>query len=202
MTNTELAAPIYFLRHGQTDWNAKGFYQGSTDTSLSEIGKAEAAQNAAVLLRQLDADAIDPTQVMLVSSPLTRARQTADIVAQHLDPAPPITVNPAFRELSIGRWEGMTSPQVKETYYKERKSRKSDRWAFKPQGGESMAERCDEVKAALLQLQPNTIVVTHCVVLRIIFHLLCGLDRQHATKVETPHVSVWCWNSAKLHRQA
>ena len=198
---TEVAQPIYFVRHGQTDWNALARYQGSTDTHLSELGREEAAKNAQILLRCLQADDVDPSDIRLVSSPLARAQQSARIIAEHLDPPPPVLIEPAFRELSIGRWEGMTSPQVKEKYYLERKSRKSDRWAFKPKGGESMAERCDEVKAALKQLEPNSVVVTHCVVLRMIVHLLGGVNQQDATKVETPHVSIWCWNSAKLHRQ-
>ena len=198
----DLAQPIYFVRHGQTDWNAKALYQGSTDTSLSEIGEDEALQNAQLLIRQLQADSVDMSQVQIVASPLTRAQQTAQIISRQFDPALAITTDPRFRELSIGRWEGMTSPQVKEKYYLERKSRKLDRWGFKPTGGESMAERSSEIEIALRQLKPNTIVVTHCVVLRIMIHLLTGIDRQDATKVETPHVSIWCWNSAKLHRQA
>ena len=198
---TEVAHPIYFVRHGQTDWNALARYQGSTDTHLSEVGKDEAAQNAQILLRCLKADNVDQSGITMVSSPLTRAQQSARIIAKHLDPEPAIRLESAFRELSIGRWEGMTSPEVKEKYYLERKSRKSDRWTFKPQGGESMAERCGEIEAALRQLKPNSIVVTHCVVLRIIAHLLGGVIQLDATKVDTPHVAIWCWNSAKLHRQ-
>jgi len=198
----ELAHPLYFVRHGQTDWNALARYQGSTDTSLSKTGEDEAAQNAQLLIKELRADKVDISQIQLVASPLKRAQQTAQIISQHFDPAPTLITNPAFRELSIGRWEGLTSPQVKEKYYLERKSRKLDRWKFKPQGGESMEERSSGIENALRQLQPNTIVVTHCVVLRIIFHLLGDVDQQDATKVETPHVSIWCWNSAKLHRQA
>ena len=198
----EVAHPLYFVRHGQTDWNALERYQGSTDTELSKLGKEEAVQNAGILLRIFEEDQVDVANINIVSSPLTRAQQSAQIIARQFDPAPSILTDPAFRELSIGRWEGMTSPEVKEKYYLERKSRKSDRWSFKPQGGESMAERCDEVKNALRRLNPNTIVVTHCVVLRIIAHLLGGISQQDATKVETPHVSIWCWNSAKLHRQA
>jgi probable phosphoglycerate mutase len=198
----EIAHPLYFVRHGQTDWNLHGRYQGSTDTSLSQIGENQAAQNAQLFIRQLQADQVETSQIQIVSSPLKRARQTARIISEQFDPAPSIHAEPRLRELSIGRWEGLTSPEVKEKFYEERKSRKLDRWSFKPIGGESMAERCSDIEHALCQLQPNTIIVTHCVVLRIIIHLLGGVDQQDATKVDTPHVSIWCWNSAKLHRQA
>ncbi len=197
----DIAHPLYFVRHGQTDWNALARYQGSTDTSLSELGKHEAQRNGKLLAARLQADQVELSQLQLVSSPLKRARQTSEIISSCFDPHPPVTINPVFRELSAGRWEGLTSIQVKERYYEERKSRKLDRWLFKPQGGESMAERSDEIENGLRELSPNSVLITHCVVLRIIFHLLTDFGKQAATSVETPHVSIWCWNGVKLHRQ-
>ena len=199
---TGLSEPLFFVRHGQTDWNAEKRYQGTTDTSLSLIGIEQAKANAALLQSQLRELGIERDQLTLMTSPLQRARQTAEIIGQSIAPDLTPVENEAFRELSIGRWEGLTSYEVKERHYEERKSRKLDRWAFKPLGGESMAERCEVVEKALAELQPNTILVTHCVVLRIICHLLGGLSKQDATAAETPHVAIWCWKSAKLHRQA
>ncbi len=197
----DIADPLYFMRHGQTDWNARARYQGSTDTSLSELGELEARHNAKLLTARLQSDQVDLSQMQLVSSPLKRAQQTTDIISGHFDPMPPTTLNPIFRELSVGRWEGLTSMEVKQRFYEERKSRKLDRWRFKPQGGESMAERSVEIENGLRELQPNSVLITHCVVLRIIFHHLTDIAEQVATSVVTPHVSIWCWNGAKLHRQ-
>ena len=197
-----LSEPLFFVRHGQTDWNAKSLYQGTTDTRLSQIGSQQALENAALLQSLLREQQIDPSQANLVTSPLQRAKQTAEIIGNSFAPRLTPVENSQFRELSMGHWEGLTSPEVKERYYEERKSRKSNRWSFKPLGGESMAERCEVVENALSNLQPNSILVTHCVVLRIIFHLLGGLSKEEASAVETPHVAIWCWKSAKLHRQA
>jgi probable phosphoglycerate mutase len=197
-----LAQPLYFIRHGQTDWNAETRYQGITDTTLSETGRLQAAENASLLHDMLQRDGVDPDEVNLMTSPLLRAKQTAEIIGQSFSPPLRASENRAFRELSMGRWEGLTSYEVKERHYEERKSRKSDRWSFKPLGGESMEERSPTIENALQELPPHTVLVTHCVVLRVIFHLLAGVSQQEATAVETPHVAIWCWKSAKLHRQA
>ena len=101
----------------------------------------------------------------------------------------------------MGRWEGLTSAEVKDQYYKERNSRKSDRWRFCPLGGESMHQRCPEIENALLALEPGSVLVTHSMVLKVIFHLLTGLSPRTAALESTPHVSVWYWNGAKVHRQ-
>jgi broad specificity phosphatase PhoE len=68
--------PFYFLRHGQTDWNLEGRYQGHCDAALNATGIAAAAA-AAQCLAQIPIDRV-------VASPLVRARTTASIVAAHL----------------------------------------------------------------------------------------------------------------------
>jgi len=198
----DFSSPLIFVRHGSTAWNQAGRYQGSTDIALSPDGEQDARQNAQLIKDLITNGGLDANALSIVASPLLRARQSAVAIADCLEPVPSITIEPALRELSMGRWEGLTSQQVKDRFYEERKSRKSDRWNFKPDGGESMEERCASIAAALARLKPNTVIVTHAVVLRIISHLLGGLEREHAAVFETPHVTILCWNSAKLHRQA
>ena len=192
---------LVLLRHGATDWNRQGRFQGTRETALSPQGKLEAAGNAALLERFIRQGHLDPNRMALVCSPLKRARQTAEVVAHRLSVGRPVIIDNALRELSMGRWEGLTSLQVKQRYYLERKSRKSDPWGFRPVGGESMEQRSGALQGALAELPPHSVVVTHSVVLRIIFHLLAGTPREVAARENTPHISIWHWNSAKLHRQ-
>ena len=199
--STDIAHPIYFIRHGATPWNAESRYQGQTDTSLSAEGRDDARKNGKILLRMLNDDTEAQHKVRVVSSPLKRAHQSAHEIAKAVGYGDKIETLPPFQELSMGRWEGLTSAQVKGRYYEERKSRKTDRWHFRPQGGESMEQRCAEIQSALLILRPNTVLVTHSVVLKVIFHLLTGQPKEFAALETTPHVSVWCWNGAKMHRQ-
>ncbi|HEX7834200.1 MAG TPA: histidine phosphatase family protein, partial [Pseudolysinimonas sp.] len=91
-----------FIRHGQTDWNRDDRLQGSTDIPLNDAGRAQ-AHEAAELLRSGDWEAV-------VSSPLVRARETAQIIADQLR----IELGPAYPELverDYGSLEGESSSE-------------------------------------------------------------------------------------------
>ena len=92
-----------FIRHGQTDWNRDDRLQGSSDIPLNDVGRAQ-AHEAAGVLREGGWDAI-------VSSPLSRARETAEIVAADLG----IELGPAYQELverDYGVLEGESSSAI------------------------------------------------------------------------------------------
>ncbi len=191
-----IAPPLLFLRHGETAWNAAGRYQGSTDTILSEAGKTRGAQHAH-FVRQLCADGeLDGNRLSIVTSPLRRAAATADLLQSNLEPMPAISIEPRLRELSFGRWEGMTSMEVKARFYEERKRRKRDRYTFAPAGGDSMASRRAAVEAALRDLEPHTIVVTHSGIIRIIALILN--DDIDAVGMDVPHAGGFLWNGKRL----
>jgi len=96
---------FYLIRHGQTDWNAEGRWQGSADIPLNAAGREQAERLAARLLAQRTCfDAI-------YSSDLQRAWETATVVAGMLGNAPePL---PALREIDVGAWSGLTHREVK-----------------------------------------------------------------------------------------
>ena len=201
-------SPLVFLRHGATSWNLSGRYQGSVDTQLSPTGITHATENTNLIARLLKNQTLDPQKLSIVSSPLQRAQHTAQIISEGMQREhlvnggniSSIVFNSAFRELSLGRWEGLTSLQVKQQFYQERKNRKSNRWGFRPHGGESMSGRETELKKNLHNLEPHTIIVTHAVVLRMIIHILGGLPKEQACQEHPQHVGLLVWDSAKLHR--
>ncbi len=96
---------IFFLiRHGETDWNMQGRWQGHTDIALNAIGQAQ-AQRLAERLR--DEDVRFDT---IYSSDLKRAWETASILGAALDLVPwPL---PALREIDVGGWSGLTHAEV------------------------------------------------------------------------------------------
>jgi broad specificity phosphatase PhoE len=94
---------FYFLRHGQTQWNAEGRFQGHTDIPLNDLGLSQ-AQNAADALARCDVD-------LIIASPLVRARKTAEIVAQHL--GKPLLVDAELKERHFGAFEGLVVNEVK-----------------------------------------------------------------------------------------
>jgi probable phosphoglycerate mutase len=90
---------IYLLRHGETDWNAEGRWQGHTDKSLNETGR----EQARALAESLRATGV----AGIVSSDLARARETAQIVATALGLAIDY-IDADLRERTIGIFEGLT----------------------------------------------------------------------------------------------
>ncbi len=87
---------FWYLRHGETDWNARNVSQGAVDTPLNETGLAQ-ARIAAGLLRNRGIRSI-------VSSPLSRARTTAEVVGGVL--ALPLEIEDGLREVAFGGQEG------------------------------------------------------------------------------------------------
>lgn len=199
---------LLFLRHGQTRWNQRSIYQGSRDIPLHAMGMAQAKRNG-LLLRQLWQDGTFPafsprtgTGSTIISSPLERARHSALIMAREIqgNTVPPIRVETDMRvrEVAMGRWEGLTSPTVKELFPKERKRRKTDPWNFEPDGGESMARRLHDLSACLQGLPSGTVIVTHFQIIRMVHHLLGGFAPRDACAVAVPHVGITVWNDRNL----
>ena len=140
------ARAFWFLRHGETDWNAQGRSQGRTDIPLNATGVAQAAA-AAQLLRGRGI-------VSIVSSPLSRARDTAQAVASALDLA--VTVIDDLQEVSFGVHEGTAMGGAWFTDWVDN--------GLTPEGGESFVDlrtrAVSAVTKALSQPAP-VLVVAH-----------------------------------------
>ena len=90
---------LYFIRHGLSEMNKSGHYAGTVETPLSEEGRTQ-AKAAGQKAKNLNID-------LIVSSPLSRALETAQIIADEIGyPRNEILVNPLFIERSWGDWEG------------------------------------------------------------------------------------------------
>ena len=93
---------LILVRHGQTEWNAGGRYQGQSNVALSELGRRQAECLAGNFpVQSLDA---------IYSSDLDRARETAECVGRKF--GVPVCLEPSFRELSFGDWEGLTYQEI------------------------------------------------------------------------------------------
>lgn len=93
---------IYLVRHGQTEWNSIGRYQGNTDIPLSEVGIAQ-ARACAEAMTDIHIDRI-------ICSDLSRAKVTAEAILGNRDI--PFTVDARLREINFGHWEGLTYDEI------------------------------------------------------------------------------------------
>ena len=96
---------VFVVRHGETTWNVEGLLQGASDIPLTDRGRAQASAAAQVLGRVVGPGAT------LVSSPLERARRTAQEIGASLGAQ--VRVDDRLRERAYGVWEGIT-PQERE----------------------------------------------------------------------------------------
>ncbi|PHK94966.1 histidine phosphatase family protein [Pseudoroseomonas rhizosphaerae] len=127
-------APFWFLRHGETDWNARGLSQGNVDIPLNAIGIAQAERAARALL-----DGQAGRQIAtIVASPLGRARDTAAAVGKLL--GLPVEIHDALREVSFGVQEGQPMADWFDDWVEGR---------FTPEGAESFARLRERTVAAI-----------------------------------------------------
>ena len=165
--------PVYFIRHGETDWNRQGLIQGWTDTPLNDTGHRQARAVAQALL---DVPGLSPDWNFVVS-PLRRARQTmAHVVDElHLDPQL-IDIHVAVKELCFGVWEGKHfSALTASTDYPEDPE---DRYHWRPEQGESYADGQDRMRNWLDSLDRPTVVVSHGAIGRCLVAELASLARR------------------------
>ncbi|MCK6585261.1 MAG: histidine phosphatase family protein [Anaerolineales bacterium] len=147
---------LCLVRHGQTDWNLEGRYQGQSDVPLNEKGRAQAKALAEQLKGQ--------TFAAIFSSDLMRARDTAEAIANAF--GLPVQIEPRLREINQGEWEGVLVEDIKARYAEIWSQRTMDPASVRPPGGETVSEVAERVYAALDDIarrypRENVLVVSH-----------------------------------------
>ncbi|QZP31086.1 histidine phosphatase family protein [Pseudomonas sp. DR48] len=132
---------LYVVRHGETEANAKGRYQGSLDAQLNENGVVQAMVLRTKLPAHIDS---------VVASPLRRAQQTARII--FVDGLLTVRTLDAFRERSVGVFEGLTQHEARERYPELWVQNITRRWALAPTDGESIEQVFERIRAGLNEL--------------------------------------------------
>jgi len=147
---------LCLIRHGQTDWNLEGRYQGQSDVPLNEKGLEQAGS----LIEKLK----DQTFSAIYSSDLLRSIQTAEPIANLL--GMDIQIEPRLREINQGDWEGVLVEDIKARYKAIWSQRTVDPANVRPPGGETVREVSTRVYASLdeiARLFPNgrVLIVSH-----------------------------------------
>jgi probable phosphoglycerate mutase len=158
-----MPAPIiYYMRHGETDWNVEGRLQGGIDTPLNELGRTQGAHAGRVLAELFARQGLDASSLAYVASPLQRARSTMDLVRAELKlPPGGYALDDRLREIGYGHWEGSTLAQARVSHPELYASREHDKWDALPPGGESYASVQLRMRDWYDSLKADTVAAAH-----------------------------------------
>ncbi len=158
---------LYLLRHGETEYNVEGKYQGKLDSPLTPKGKQQAKENAFKLQNSIN----DFNSVVIYSSPQKRAKESAFIMVDNLGISrDKIIFDKRLREINYGIFESQTKEYCKQHYPNILKAREDNKWFYKIEGGESYQEATIRVQNWMKTLDKFKIiiVITHEMINRVI----------------------------------
>lgn len=174
---------IYFIRHGETDWNAEARYQGQADIPMNEKGRAQARRNGEKLQALLPAIA----EADFVASPLARALETMRIVRGALGLEPEqFQVDERLKEAHYGNWQGTLLADLPQIDAEGIEARTRDPFRWRPRGGESYEELMARTLPWLDAVARDTVVVSHGGVSRVMRGHILDLDRSSVPLLEVP----------------
>ncbi len=194
---------LYYLRHGETDFNVEARLQGRRDTALNARGRQQAA-DCGELLRDLFArDGREAADFDYVASPLRRARETMEVLRATLGlDLQSYTIDDRLMEISYGEWEGLTLPEIDARMPGLLAEREQDKWDFAPPGGESYRALTIRVSEWYAELTQDTVVAAHGGVARALIALFGLLPRDEATYAQIGQGVVYVFSDAKMARYA
>lgn len=187
---------LYLVRHGQTEFNLARRYQGALDSPLTALGVEQAGRMGELLATLV------PPGTPLVSSPLGRARHTAELIAATASLAPP-TLDPRLVEVSLGVWDGLTDEDIDFAFPGARDGTNRWNWYFASPDGdryEAMAIRLRDWLAEATTSDLPLVAVSHGVAGRVIRGLYAGLDRDEALKLDVPQDAVFRLEEGRIER--
>lgn len=162
---------LYITRHGQTEWNLEGRFQGQMDSKLTSLGEIQASW----LGERLNGEEID----IIISSSSGRAMDTAKIIRGNRDIK--IIPNDNLREINLGIWEGKLRTDIENNWADEQKNFWNFPHLYKPIGGETYSQVLDRTSREIEKIiskheEKNVLIVTHAVILKAIIAYIENKD--------------------------
>lgn len=179
---------LLLVRHGVTDWNREGRWQGRLDPPLSADGRLEARLLAA---RVVADPSLRPARIL--SSTLGRAAQTAEAIGTALG----LAVEPDARlmEIGAGEWEGRTHAELEAVDAARYRAWRSQEDDARPPGGEPLEDAVGRVHALLGEIVPGggpwpAMLVSHGGILRVIASVLLDLPGRSMWNLDVDNASI------------
>lgn len=165
---------LLLVRHGETQWNREGRWQGQADPPLNEHGQRQARRIAAEL-RGVRLD-------HLYSSDLRRAMETAHIIGAELGLA--VVADQRLREINLGQWQGMPSTDIQAQYAEEYQRWHASPLTAHPPGGEDLCTLAARVLEAISEIalrhpDGRVGVVAHELPIAVVLSRARGVDLAH-----------------------
>jgi broad specificity phosphatase PhoE len=181
---------IYLVRHGQTEFNAIGRWQGQVDSPLTELGETQAGRIGRSLR-----DLINPNDVAIFSSPLGRALSTASIIADGIGFSGHVILDPRLMEVGMGSWDGLTDYEIEMEWPGAREGLGRHEWFFHSPDGETYSSMEGRLALALNDVSNHKaatkIIVSHGVAGGITRKLFAGLDKDTALNLDVPQDAIF-----------
>jgi broad specificity phosphatase PhoE len=153
---------IYYIRHGETSWNAEGRLQGVQDITLNELGRKQAAHAGCILADLFARHGRDQNNLSFVASPLIRARSTMELARGELGlPVGDYALDARLREIGYGAWESLTLAQAQAADPALYANRQTEKWTVSPPGGESYVDVQARMTDWYGSVTSDTVAVAH-----------------------------------------
>jgi len=191
---------LYFIRHGQTDWNAVRRLQGISDIPLNALGQSQADQCGIGLKNLLEADKADVGNLDWFVSPLGRTRETLKRTRANFDEL--ILQSPSIDqrliELSYGDFEGALVTELFEDPTDIGEAWMTDRWNHRPANGENYEDLIARVGAFGSELKRPAVVVAHGGIARALRYLLSSAEQTEMLDWLAPQGKVMRFKSGQF----
>ena len=188
---------IYLCRHGQTEWNRERRLQGQAEADLTPLGRLQAAAMADLLHDLIARD--PPADWRIVASPLRRARDTAQAIANGLGRE--VEFDDRLMELTVGEWEGRLYADV---HRENPEAFKSPEWFFTAPGGETyeqvMARVSDGLAQQAAESERRLVVVSHGIAGRLLRGAYAGLSREETLAQDVPQDAIYRLSAGQIDR--
>ena len=188
---------FFVVRHGETDWNKLGRFQGHTDISLNDRGLSQASETAVA--------SEDWGYTAIYSSPLVRTVQVAEEIAK----VTPMLVSqePGLKELSLGDLEGVTGEEMRNDWPALFAAWRTDPEKMSMPNGESLGELRDRTWQVILDIEQkhssddSIVVISHNFAIRSIVNELLGMPLAYFHRMSLNLASVCTFDSDERGRR-
>jgi len=192
---------LYYVRHGETDWNVAGRLQGRRDVPLNACGRTQALHCGEILQDLFARTGRGSVDFDYMSSPLARARETMELVRGPLGlPPEGYRVEARLSEIAFGDWEGFTIAQLHIRDPQRIAAREQDKWHFVPPHGESYEAVSKRVGEWYQSLTNDTVAVAHGGTARGLIAYLGIAKPAAAPLIDIAHGVVYVFEGDRLTR--